>query len=155
MQPLAGRAIVIAGPTASGKSQLAAALAERLGGVIINADSMQVYRDLEVLTARPQRGELARLPHALYGFVSGQEAYSAGRYGGMRRPRSQRPGGPSVSPSSSGALVFICAPYCKASRPCPAPIRRCGPTGGNKRGNARRGSCTRSWRRATRSWPPG
>lgn len=81
MQPLAGRAIVIAGPTASGKSQLAAALAERLGGVIINADSMQVYRDLEVLTARPQRGELARLPHALYGFVSGQEAYSAGRYG--------------------------------------------------------------------------
>jgi tRNA dimethylallyltransferase len=80
-QPLAGRAIVIAGPTASGKSQLASALAERLDGVIINADSMQVYRDLEVLTARPQQGELARLPHALYGFVSGQEAYSAGRYG--------------------------------------------------------------------------
>src|SRR4029450_4580189 len=81
-QPLAGRAIVIAGPTASGKSQLASGLAERLDGVIINADSMQVYRDLEVLTARPQQGELARLPHALYGFVSGQEAYSAGRYGG-------------------------------------------------------------------------
>ena len=81
IQPLAGRAIVIAGPTASGKSQLASALAERLGGVIINADSMQVYRDLEVLTARPQRGDLARLPHALYGFVSGQEAYSAGHFG--------------------------------------------------------------------------
>ena len=81
MQPLAGRAVVIAGPTASGKSQLASALAERLGGVIINADSMQVYRDLSVLTARPPQGELARLPHALYGFVSGQEAYSAGRYG--------------------------------------------------------------------------
>src|SRR5262245_14958549 len=80
-QPLAGRAIVIAGPTASGKSQLASALAERLGGVIINADSMQVYRELAVLTARPQPSELARLPHALYGFVSGREAYSAGRYG--------------------------------------------------------------------------
>jgi tRNA dimethylallyltransferase len=81
IQPLAGRAIVIAGPTASGKSQLASALAERLGGVIINADSMQVYRELAVLTARPQAGELARLPHALYGFVGGEEAYSAGRYG--------------------------------------------------------------------------
>jgi tRNA dimethylallyltransferase len=81
LQPLAGRAIVIAGPTASGKSQLASALAECLGGVIINADSMQVYRELNVLTARPQPGELARLPHALYGFVSGAEAYSAGRYG--------------------------------------------------------------------------
>jgi len=81
MQPLAGRAIVIAGPTASGKSQLAAALGERLGGLIINADSMQVYRELAVLTARPQPEELARLPHALYGCVSGQEAYSAGRYG--------------------------------------------------------------------------
>jgi tRNA dimethylallyltransferase len=81
MQPLAGRAIVIAGPTASGKSQLASALAERLGGVIINADSMQVYRELSVLTARPRADELARLPHALYGCVSGAEAYSAGRYG--------------------------------------------------------------------------
>ncbi|HEU0159011.1 MAG TPA: tRNA (adenosine(37)-N6)-dimethylallyltransferase MiaA [Hyphomicrobiaceae bacterium] len=74
------RAIVIAGPTASGKSQLALALAERLGGSIINADSMQVYRELALLTARPGASELARVPHALYGCVSGREAYSAGRY---------------------------------------------------------------------------
>ena len=73
-------AIVIAGPTASGKSRVAMALAERLDGVIINADSMQVYRELAVLTARPTRAEAARLPHALYGFVSGAEAYSAGRF---------------------------------------------------------------------------
>src|SRR5215813_12703251 len=73
-------AIVIAGPTASGKSQVAMALAERLDGVIINADSMQVYRELAILTARPSPTEAARLPHALYGFVSGAEAYSAGRY---------------------------------------------------------------------------
>jgi tRNA dimethylallyltransferase len=79
-KPLAGRAIVIAGPTASGKSRLASALADRLGGIIINADSMQVYRELAVLTARPTTAELSRLPHALYGFVSGAEAYSAGRY---------------------------------------------------------------------------
>jgi tRNA dimethylallyltransferase len=79
-RPLRGRAIVIAGPTASGKSRLALALAERLGGTIINADSMQVYRELAILTARPTAAEHARLPHALYGFLSGREAYSAGRY---------------------------------------------------------------------------
>jgi tRNA dimethylallyltransferase len=74
------RAILIAGATASGKSRLALALAERLGGVVINADSMQVYRELSILTARPTAEDEARAPHALYGFVSGREAYSAGRY---------------------------------------------------------------------------
>ena len=74
------RAILIAGPTASGKSRLALALAEWFGGVVINADSMQVYRELCVLTARPTAQEEARAPHTLYGFVSGAEAYSAGRY---------------------------------------------------------------------------
>jgi tRNA dimethylallyltransferase len=74
------RTILIAGPTASGKSKLALALAARVNGVIINADSMQVYRELRILTARPSAAEEARAPHALYGFVSGAEAYSAGRY---------------------------------------------------------------------------
>jgi tRNA dimethylallyltransferase len=74
------RAILIAGPTASGKSALALALAEREGGIVINADSMQVYRELAILTARPSAADLARAPHALYGFISGAEAYSAGRY---------------------------------------------------------------------------
>ena len=73
-------AILIAGPTASGKSGLALVIAERVGGVVINADSMQVYRELAILTARPSEADLARTPHALYGFVSGAEAYSAGRY---------------------------------------------------------------------------
>ncbi len=73
-------AILIAGPTASGKSAFALALAERLGGVVINADSMQVYRELRILTARPSAEDEARAPHALYGFVSGAQAYSAGRY---------------------------------------------------------------------------
>jgi tRNA dimethylallyltransferase len=74
------RVILIAGPTASGKSGLALVLAERLGGTIINADSMQVYRELRVLTARPTEEDEARAPHLLYGFVSGAEPYSAGRY---------------------------------------------------------------------------
>jgi tRNA dimethylallyltransferase len=72
--------ILIAGPTASGKSALAMAIAEHVGGVIINADSMQVYRELRILTARPSPEEEARLPHALYGFVPASEAYSAGRF---------------------------------------------------------------------------
>jgi tRNA dimethylallyltransferase len=76
------RAILIAGPTASGKSRLALRLAEQLGGIVINADSMQVYSELRVLTARPTPAEEARCPHALYGFVAGAEAYSAGRYAG-------------------------------------------------------------------------
>lgn len=72
--------ILIAGPTASGKSGLAMALAERLGGVVVNADSMQVYRELRVLTARPSREDEARVPHKLYGHVAGADAYSTGRY---------------------------------------------------------------------------
>ena len=61
------RALIVAGPTCSGKSALALHLAERLGGVVINADSMQVYRELRVLTARPPPEDEARAPHALYG----------------------------------------------------------------------------------------
>ncbi len=74
------KAILIAGPTASGKSALALALAEARDGVVINADSMQVYRDLRVITARPAPEEAARVPHALYGHVDGAEAYSVGRW---------------------------------------------------------------------------
>jgi tRNA dimethylallyltransferase len=75
-----GRAILIAGPTASGKSALASSIARRLGGTVVNADSMQVYRELRILTARPTVEEEAAAPHELYGFVSGHDAYSAGRY---------------------------------------------------------------------------
>ncbi len=63
----ARRALIIAGPTASGKSALALALAVRYGGTVINADSMQVYRELRILTARPGPADEAAAPHALYG----------------------------------------------------------------------------------------
>ena len=72
--------ILIAGPTASGKSALAVALARELGGVVINADSMQVYAELRILTARPTDEELAQAPHALYGHVPAAEAYSVARW---------------------------------------------------------------------------
>jgi len=74
------RALLIAGPTASGKSALAIKLAERLGGVIINADSMQVYSDLHIITARPTPEEEKHAAHRLYGFVDAAENYSVGRW---------------------------------------------------------------------------
>src|SRR4051812_5998787 len=76
----AGKAVLIAGPTASGKSALALALAERVSGTVINADSMQVYRDLRVITARPTVEDEARAPHRLYGHVDAAENYSVGRW---------------------------------------------------------------------------
>jgi tRNA dimethylallyltransferase len=72
--------ILIAGPTASGKSALALALAEQYGGTIINADSMQVYRDLRIITARPTAAEEERAPHRLYGHVDAGENFSVGRW---------------------------------------------------------------------------
>ena len=74
------RALLIAGPTASGKSAVALAIAQRLGGVVINADSMQVYRDLRVLTARPDESEERLAPHELFGCVDGAVNFSAGRW---------------------------------------------------------------------------
>jgi tRNA dimethylallyltransferase len=72
--------VLIAGPTASGKSALALEIARRQGGVIVNADSSQVYACWRVLTARPSPNEEAEAPHALYGHVSETESYSVGHW---------------------------------------------------------------------------
>ncbi len=74
------RALLIAGPTASGKSALALAVARARNGVVINTDSMQVYRDLRVLTARPTPGEEGEAPHRLYGTVDAAVNFSAGAW---------------------------------------------------------------------------
>jgi tRNA dimethylallyltransferase len=73
-------ALLIAGPTASGKSAAALALAERFGATIVNSDSMQVYADLRILTARPTMEEERRAPHRLFGTIDGAVNYSAGRW---------------------------------------------------------------------------
>lgn len=73
-------AVIVAGPTASGKSALALDLAEAFDGLVINADSMQVYRGLRVLTARPDRAATERAPHALYGVLAPDDPCSAGRW---------------------------------------------------------------------------
>lgn len=72
--------LLIGGPTASGKSRLALAVAEEFRGTVINADSMQVYRDLAVLTARPGPPELGRVPHRLFGVLDASELCSAARW---------------------------------------------------------------------------
>ena len=73
-------AILIHGPTASGKSRLSVALAKRLDGEVINADSMQVYRDLRVISARPAASEMDGVPHHLFGHVAASERYSTGKW---------------------------------------------------------------------------
>jgi tRNA dimethylallyltransferase len=74
------RAVLIAGPTTSGKSALALELAQATGGIIVNADSMQVYRDLRVITARPTPQEETRAPHRLYGHVDAAVNFSVGSW---------------------------------------------------------------------------
>ncbi len=79
------RLILIAGPTASGKSTLAAALAEKVHGTVINADAMQVYRDMPILTAQPGALLMQRAPHLLYACVDPTEAFSAGKWLALAR----------------------------------------------------------------------
>lgn len=80
---LQNRIVFIAGPTASGKSAFALELAEKIDGEIVNADAMQVYRDLRIVTARPSVADEAALPHHLYGILDGKERCSAGRWAQM------------------------------------------------------------------------
>ena len=80
------RPVLIAGPTASGKSALALAIAARLGGVVVNADALQVYAAFPVLTAQPDAAERARAPHALYGHLGPDAPYSVGHWLAELRP---------------------------------------------------------------------
>lgn len=83
---LDGRAILVAGGTASGKSALALALAERIGGEIVNADAFQLYRGLEICTAKPGPEDLARVPHHLYSVLDWQDTCDAQRYRELAEP---------------------------------------------------------------------
>ena len=92
------RVLLIAGPTASGKSAVALKLAERFGGTIVNADAMQVYADLRVLTARPSVAEAQRAPHLLFGEVDAAENFSVGRW--LARAGE-------ILADSRGPLIFV------------------------------------------------
>ena len=75
--------MIVAGPTASGKSALAMDVAERFTGTVINADSQQVYKELRIISARPSIEDENRVPHKLFGVMSGHEVCSAGRWSEM------------------------------------------------------------------------
>jgi tRNA dimethylallyltransferase len=118
--------ILIAGPTASGKSALALALAEKLGGTIINADSMQVYRDLRIITARPTPEEEARVPHRLYGHVDAAENFSVGRWcteAADVLAAAKREGGAAIVVGGTGLYFKALTQGLAAVPPIPAQIR--------------------------------
>jgi tRNA dimethylallyltransferase len=119
-------AILIAGPTTSGKSALALALAEKLGGSVINADSMQVYGGLRVITARPTAAEEARAPHRLYGHVDAAENYSVGRWcvdAGAALGETQRAGRLPILVGGTGLYFKALTQGLAAVPPIPPEIR--------------------------------
>ena len=120
------QAILIAGPTASGKSALALALAERRGGIIVNADSMQVYRDLRIITARPTAAEEQRASHRLYGHVDAADNYSVGlwcREAGTALAEARRDARPAIIVGGTGLYFNALTRGLAAVPPVPAAIR--------------------------------
>jgi tRNA dimethylallyltransferase len=93
--------LVVAGPTASGKSALAAQLARDFDGIVINADSMQVYRDLPILTAQPSEAEMSAVPHRLYGFLGLDDVCSAERWAALARRETD-------AAHAAGKLPILC-----------------------------------------------
>ena len=118
--------ILVAGPTASGKSALAMTLAEKLGGVIVNADSMQVYRDLRIITARPTVDDERRVPHRLYGHVDAAENFSVGRWceeAAAALAVTQRTGRAAILVGGTGLYFSTLTRGLAAVPPIPAEIR--------------------------------
>ncbi len=119
-------AILIHGPTASGKSALATELARRLGGEVINADSMQVYRDLQVISARPTEDEMAGVAHHLFGFVDGGTRFSTGEWLEAARAeilRLQRLNRPAVIVGGTGLYLMALTQGLSDIPPVPEEIR--------------------------------
>ena len=120
------KAVLIAGPTASGKSALALELAQEIGGVIINADSMQVYRDLSIITARPTPEEEGRVPHRLYGHVDAAVNFSAGAWvvdAGKALAQARAAGRLPIIVGGSGLYFKALVSGLSAVPPIPATVR--------------------------------
>eukprot|EP01042_Synura_sphagnicola_P034146 gene34146-43802_t len=99
---------LLAGPTASGKSAKALAWAENTGGIILNADSMQLYADVPTLTARPDAADQAKAPHVLYGHLTGDQLWSTGEWLRAARPyiAAALNGGPKLCIVGGTGLYF-------------------------------------------------
>ena len=112
--------LVIGGPTASGKSALAADAAERFGGVVVNADSMQLYCDLPILTSWPDDALRARAPHRLYGVLDGTERCSAGRWRALAMAEIERIHGDGALPILVGGTGLYLRALLEGLAPVPA-----------------------------------
>lgn len=112
-------ALVVVGPTASGKSALAVDLARALNGVVINADSMQLYADLSVLTARPTEAEMAGIPHRLYGVLDGAENCSAQRWREMAEAEARAALNDGRTPILCGGTGFYLKALLEGLSPIP------------------------------------
>lgn len=97
---------VVAGPTASGKTGLAVALAKKLNGEVVSADSMQIYRELSIGTARPTEEEMQGIPHHLMGFLPLEASYSVARYTQDAKAATTGYGREKSSPSSAVGLDY-------------------------------------------------
>ena len=120
---MAVRAVLIAGPTASGKSRAALALAQAVGGTVIDTDSMQVYREARILTARPSDADMARAPHLLYGHVSVREAYSVGRFQADALRALEQTPGTAIFTGGTGLYFSSLTEGLAEIPPVPAPVR--------------------------------
>ena len=120
------KALFVVGPTASGKSALALEIAERLGGTIINADSMQLYRELHLITARPSAADEARAPHLLYGVRPAAEAASVAWWRDAALAAMEEAHAAGRLPIICGGTGMYCAALTQglaAIPPIPAPAR--------------------------------
>ena len=113
-------AILITGPTASGKSALALALAQQTGGVIVNADSAQIYSDLRILSAAPTEDERARADHRLYGVQNGALPCSAAEWAGLARAEVERVHGEGRTPILVGGTGLYLRTLLNGIAPVPA-----------------------------------
>ena len=111
--------LVIGGPTASGKSALAADTAARFGGVVVNADSMQLYRDLPILTSWPDETLRAHAPHRLYGAIDGAERCSAGRWRALAAAEIEQARGNSALPILVGGTGLYLRALLQGLAPVP------------------------------------
>ncbi len=116
------RPVLIAGPTASGKSGLALAIAEAHGGRVVNADALQVYATWRILTARPGAGDLARAPHLLYGHVEAGRAYSVGHW--LREVAPLLPGPRPIVVGGTGLYLTALTEGLADIPPVPPEVRR-------------------------------
>jgi tRNA dimethylallyltransferase len=116
-------AVLIAGATASGKSHAAVELARAIGGTVINTDSMQIYREAPILTARPGAADMARAPHLLYGHVSVRELYSVGRFQSDARQALGAAKGPAIFAGGTGLYFSALTEGLAEIPPVPASVR--------------------------------